>query len=527
MKQRFLFFLIVLFAISIHSFAQIRTEKSNENEHWKQIDSLLNIGLNQSAKKEVEKLFDESKVSQNHSDFIKALSYKFRLNQKNPNPNQFVAELKQEITRAKTPQLQILNSFLGDFYYDYYRNNRWKINQRTQLLSEPSEDIQNWTKNNFLERSQKHYLASLEGADLLYSVSIAQLKSVLFNDSLSTIYYPTLFDLLAQRAIKYFTENIQELTSDRNNEGSHFLIPTDKFLSLKIEIQDPTDYRMQALKIHQSLVRMHQQHANSIALAKAENNRLQFVFNTFHPKKQMEYLTALSELAYRNRHLAVSAEINYQIASIHVNNGLKYDPFKNTEYRWELKKALEICRENIQKFPKTLGGKACTELIKKINNQELDLVLKEVNLPDEPILSSLTYKNIGKLHFRISKLSYLKNEEVDQDLNNDEELKHYLALKPILEWSKTLPDEMDYQSHNLQLLIPEIELGYYVLLASSDADFHPDSLICINKFWASNLSFIKRDDIGRAMDLFMLDRRTGFPKRMLNLKFKQVNTILA
>ncbi len=513
MKKQLLFLIIVLSAITPYSFSQTISGKSIVNEQWKQIDSLLNLGLDQTAKKEIDKLFDDSKLSQKHSDFIKALSYKFRLNQKNPNPNQFITELKQEINRAKTPQLQILNSFLGDFCYDYYRNNRWKINQRTQLLSEPGEDIQNWSKNNFIERSQKYYLASLKDADLLYSVSIAQLKPVLFNDSLSEIYYPTLFDLLAQRAIKYFSENIQEPASDRDNNGSRFLIPTDKFLSLEIEIQNPADFQMQILKIYQSLVRMHQQHFKSMALAKAELKRLEYAFKAFHPQNQMAYLNALKELESKNSDHAVSAEINYEIAAIHASNGFKYHPFKNTEYRWDLVKALRICQQNIQKSPKTLGGKACSDLIKKIQNSELNLVLKQVNLPNEPILSSLTYKNLDKLHFRILRLNYLQNEALNQDLNNDEELKYYLALKPLFEWSKMLPNESDYQSHNLQLRIPEVEPGYYVLLASPDSDFHPDSLIHLNKFWSSNLSFIKRDDLGRAMDIFTLDRKTGFPKK--------------
>lgn len=519
MKKRFLFFLIFLFAISVASSSQSNPVNKNINPHWKQIDSVLNLGLDQSAKQEIDKLFIGSKISQNHADFIKALFYKSQLNKKNPNPNQFIAELKQEIAQAKTPQLQILHSFLGDFYNDYYRSNRWKINQRTAMQAVATDDILNWTKNNFLDKAQKNYLASLEGIELLYSISIEQFKTVLFGNSEHKIYYPTLYNLLAQRAINYFSENSQEQPSHENNKNLNFLAPTVEFLNQEIEIQNAADYQLQTLKIYQTLSQLHKQHSDSVALAKTELNRLQFVFKNFHPSNQKEYLAALDELAFSNAQISVSAEINYEMARIYANDGMNYDPFSKPELQWKNKKAVEICNEVIQKYSESVGGKACQDLIRKIQNPNISLQLKEVVLPNESILASLSYSNIKQLYFRIIKLSYLN----DENLSEQDELEKYLDLTPIRNWKKELPNEGDFQSHNLQIRILKVEAGNYVLLVSPDREFHKDSLIQMNKFGASEISFIKRDDAKGAMDLFILNRKTGNPMAGVKLDIRSNN----
>ncbi len=522
MKFRFIICLSFIIGVSTSIIGQISPLKTRTNTDWLLIDSLLTIGLEKSAEIEINNAYRLSKIFQNHADFIKALFYKLKLKQNNANPNEFVSELENEILISEIPQSQILHSFLGDFYMQYYRMNRWKINQRTPLQHTQSSEILNWDKTAFFENSRNHYLASLQNSDSLYSISIKDLKPILIKNSLGRKYYLTLYDLLAQRAIQYFSENPDAVKSNNRIVTEYnFFASTNEFLSQDIQIDDTDNYLIQAIKIYQSLSRLHHHHLEIIALGRSEFMRLQFVKNNLYPEKLNEkYISALTELTSSVEDHALTAEIDYEIARSYANEGLKYDPFDHPQYRWEKVKAIEVCKSVLDKFPESIGGKACKELLKQIQYPAINLELKSGNLPNLPILASLTYKNIKKLNFRLFKLRSLDEKNNKIDRTNKQKIEYYLGKKPIKEWAQSLPNEGDYQSHNVQIRIPELAVGYYTLMASPDPDFHPDSLLQLNEFWATELSFTLRNDVDGGMDLFVLNRRTGLPLSGAKLKIQ-------
>lgn len=513
MKLRFIICLTFIIGVTTTMVGQISPLQTHSNTDWHLIDSLLEIGLEKSARAEINNAYQSSKTFLNHADFIKALVYKIRLNQHNANPNEFISELESEILITETPQSQILHSFLGDFYMQYYRMNRWKINQRTPLKHTQSTDILNWDKTAFFEYSRNHYLASLQHPDSLCSISIEAFNDILIEDSLSSEYFPTLYDLLAQRAIQYFERNSGAVKSTNRILAEHnFFASTDAFLTQDIQIINADNYLLQAIKIYQSLSQLHHHHLAIIALSRTELMRLQFVKNKFYFKKLNDkYIVALSELANSVENHVVYAEIYYEIARIYANAGSTYDPFNKPQYQWEKLKAIEICEKVLTEFPESIGGKACQNLLTQIQYPAINLELKSENLPNEPILASLTYKNINKLNFRLIQLSFLEEQKINSELRGKGKIKYYLKKDPSKEWSQRLPNEGDYQSHNIQLRIPELDIGYYVLLASPDPEFHEDSLIHTNEFWVTELSFILRNDVYGSMDLFVLNRKTGLP----------------
>lgn len=509
MKKQFLFFTFFLLGLFIQLKAQAQS-----SDPWKQIDSLLKIQLVKSAEQEIDQLYANSLVSENYSDFIEALHYKSQLPVYQQTPNDFTNFLKLEIENAKFPFQQILHSFLANFYHQYYQNHRWKINQKTHVQEAISEDLENWSKENFLEQSEYHFAASLQHQDSLYQIKIDAFEPILTNRGTAKNNYPTLFDLLANRALKFFT-SYAEVSRAKLDV---YLISTNEFLSKEIENNDQ-DYWQQAIELYQSIVLSHSQNRDTIALVRSELNRLQWLYKQNDQGFLKKYLELLTHMADVNAAFEISAEIQYEMARVHANEGLKYHAYRSPEYQWENKKAVEICEQVIRKYPESEGGKACKELIRNIKNPSLSLQLKEIVLPKQPILASLTYSNIEQLHFRVIKLSHLD----DQDAGNQKELEKYLSHKPIINWKRKLISEGDFQSHNMQIRVPELNLGSYVLLASPDPEFHLDSLIQINKFHASEISFIKRDDATGAIDVFVLSRKTGHPMEGVKLTIQSNN----
>ena len=523
MRRQILILVLFILGIACSSIAQNLSNK-HKPQAWQSIDSLLHLGLIQSAEAEIEQLFEYAKSSQSHKDFIKALFYKLKLDKNKENPNDFIAELSHEISISQPPQLQILHSFLGDFYKQYYYHHRWEIDQKTHIPAVLSLDITQWSKQNFLENAQTHFLASLQNKDALYLIPISDFNSILMVDSSEFKFYPSLYDLLANRAIQYFSQNLSSTFLLKNKpHETNYLLPTQEFLDQEIKIVEEGDYKIQTLKIYQSLSRLHQQNSDSIALVRTELNRLRFIKKNFHTtsKSNENLLRILNDLAETHMELEVSAEVYFEMANLHANEGLKYDPFTKKEFRWEKKKAVKWAEKAVHLFPNSLGGKACASFLKQIQNPTIELKLREVNLPDQPILSSLTYKNINRIYFRLIRAHYYSEKQDNQRRDHEKEPTKYLTRKAFMDWSKELPNEGDFQSHNLQLRVPDLSYGYYILLSSPDPNFDAKSLIQINKFWVSNLSFIQRSDVKGSMDVFILSRSLGSPLNKAKLEIQR------
>ena len=97
--------------------------------------------------------------------------------------------------------VSILHSMLAEMYQQYYQQNRWKINQRTQLADYIPEDIREWTSNLFTNKIKDELALSLQPAALLQQTPISKYKEILETGKDSQSLRPTLYDFLAFRAI--------------------------------------------------------------------------------------------------------------------------------------------------------------------------------------------------------------------------------------------------------------------------------------------------------------------------------------
>ncbi len=75
-----------------------------------------------------------------------------------------------------------------------------------------------------------------------------------------------------------------------------------------------------------------------------------------------------------------------------------------------------------------------------------------------------------------------------------------------------LPNDGDYQSHRMEIRIPELPVGFYILIASSDPDFKDtNQVITWAPFYSTRISFISQRNEKSEEDFYILDRETGIP----------------
>src|SRR5690606_22329378 len=111
---------------------------------------------------------------------------------------------------------------------------------------------------------------------------------------------PTLYDLLAFRAVNYFENDEKDLTQPAfaftMNDEKDFAHATE-FVNHSFTTQDRTSLQWKALKIYQQLLALHSNDANKDAFIDADLHRLNFVYaNTILPNKKSLYQNALENI---------------------------------------------------------------------------------------------------------------------------------------------------------------------------------------------------------------------------------------
>jgi hypothetical protein len=489
----------------------------------------MNLGLVKTAESDINIIFQKAKAENHLSDYFKALFYKIQLlkSEKRFGVNTVVQEIEKEISEASIPRKQVLYSILAEVYLNHYNNKQWEINKRTNVSDVANSNIETWTIKNFKNIIWKYYLASLKNSNKLALHKIDELDEVLEGDSATREYRPTVYDLLAYRTINYFNNYDNNIANHkiRDDKKLDYFLPANSFLELTIDTLKQTHHSYTLLKIFQNLLKVHKENHNTVAFIGADLERLKFVRHHFlsGEKNELLYLHALNSIITAFPKHPSLAEVQYEKALVYTNQAKRYDPFVKNEYRWRNKKALEICNMVLKKFPHSLGTKYCKDMKKSLESPFIKINLKEVQLPKTPILASLTYKNVNRLYFRLFKLNFDKNQRLQEKQRLAKQLDSYLKETPVEEWLQNIPDKGDMIRHTLNIRIPELQKGYYILLTSTTPDFEKKKLIQLNYFWVSELSFISRNDGKGGLDIFVLNRNNGTP--MQNVKLEISNKI--
>ncbi|MEE4259768.1 MAG: alpha-2-macroglobulin family protein, partial [Bacteroidales bacterium] len=516
---------LVITAIAVLSLGFIlRSENKNEfKAEWKQVERLVDKGLPKSALKIVDSIYFEAKKNNNTPQVLKSLIYRVSLQSQYEEDHlvNAINTFEQELQSASTPEKQILQSMLAEMYSWYYQQNRWKINDMTSVVGLEEKDIRKWDAVRLNTQIREYYLASLKDTEKLEGLDIDAFSAILNveeKDLEAYVLWPTLYDLLANRAIEYFSTQDAQLAKigDTHSLSQNYLVPVKDFVNIEFKENDD----LIELRLYQRLLAFHLKENNTVALVDLDLKRLQYVYSllTQDASNQERYIDILSELGNTYRSEPQFVEISYELALIYFQNGNTYKPGTGDQYKWDLNKADSICREAIQAFPDTTKSNACQNLINEINQVHFDLQLSNVELPGKPFLGYLSFKNTTRLYFKIVEVAPDQYREQNLTYREKNQLLKYLNNPVIHKWSVDLPDTKDHQSHTTEIRIPELGKGFYMVFVSDKDDFKNADDLQYNTIWISNLSYLTNSELeSGTFELYVLDREKGTPVSEVNV----------
>ncbi len=524
---------IVLISFTIAAFqTKIAANKMNANyvfpkngsyeKEWKKVDSLQEKGLTRSALTIIAGIYTHAKAERSTPNYIRAIveRMKFESYLEEDEYVKSIADLENEIATSYYPAKQLIYSITAEIYWRYYQNNRWTFLNRTETRQFENKDIRTWDLKKIYEKVSYNYHQSLTQTERSKQITLSSLDALLLKEPGSQKLRPTLYDLLAHRAIDFFMNEESGLIKPANsfapNSQEYFGSAKD-FCQLVAESPDSTSRLLQTVRLLQDVLYFHLKDKDPQALVDVDLKRLKFVReNSSHLEKDSLYLQALRNIEQTYSTHSCSADASFLIASYYweVSNA-QVDKRTSASLR---KKCMSLCEAVLMQFSASDAAKNCSYLKALLQEKELGLTLEDVNIPNKPILGLLRFKNVTKAYIKIVKLTASNETDLDRGLTLEMQ-KTLLKQEGVANWSIALPQELDYLEHTCQIAIPMLAVGHYLLFVGSDPEFNSiKNGLGHSSFWVSNIAYITQRKQDGSYEGYTLNRESGGALSDLSLR---------
>ncbi len=443
---------------------------------WKKIDSLIKKkGLPKSALEEVNKIYAAAKKEKQEGQWVKAVLYMEQLQGAAAEDiTKSRLRYEEEIRSAPPRVAALLSSLEAEQLYNYLQQQRYRLSGRTELQNDSSEDISTWTAGMLNKKIRELYLGSLKEEALLKRTNLAPFDVIIIKGNARNL-RPTLYDLLAYRALIYFQDDDPEqpLAEDAfvMNNPAVFL-PVNQFREFSFKGSATSSNHLTALKLFQNLLRFHAADARPDAEIDADINRIGFVNRyAVMTEKDSLYLTALQQITNQYPVLPVAAQAWYLQAAFYSQRAASFDPVDDTANRFDFVKAKAICERVLIQKDSSEGKTNCSSLLNNITHKSFTLETEKVNLPDLPFRALVSYKNVNHLYARIIRIDDATRDALG-DNGWDENLWKKLLRFPVLKsFDQALPETNDFQQHRVEIKVDALPFGQYALFTSPDPSF--------------------------------------------------------
>jgi hypothetical protein len=484
---------------------------------WKIVDSLEKQGLFKSALERTEAIQAKAAKDKNSPQVIKALLFrgKYVTQLEEDGFVKAVQLFEKEEKTAALPEKAVLQSILGQLYATYLSNQGWRIQERTPIPDGEGGDILTWSVEQIEKRSIALYSASVASEGILKDTPVESFRDILTPSRGDTVasqpLRPTLFDLLAHRALEHFADESSWLTEPAYafslNQPEAFA-PAADFVKAKFESQDTTSGKWLAVNLFQKVLAAHKE--NVSALIDADLLRLQFAQNNSTlENKDALYLNALEILHKTHYYHPSDAEIVHHIAQ-HL-----YD--LDTERANNARRAVSELEDAIRRHPNTYGAKQCQMLLDQIRAKSLNLTVEKVYLPNKPALVKVDFRNLDKVFVKAVKGSF--DRDFMAGVPYDKYFERINSLPQVQRRDWDIKNPGDYQPHSTEIALDGLPFGKYWVLVSENADFDSKKgRVAYTQFAVSNLASVPFREKSQS-NFIVANRQNGAPLAGVKLEF--------
>mgnify|MGYP003662818142 CR=1 FL=1 len=488
---------------------------SPRDSQWKQVRDAMNRGLPKTAIEKLDPIIELATQDKAYAEAIKAVALKISLegNIQGNKPEEKITRMREQVDAAPVEMKPVMEAVLANWYWHYFQQNRWRFVQRTETSELPSEDFTTWDLPRILAEVDAQFEKALEAEDVLKSTPIAQYDELFEKGSAPDAYRPTLYDVLAQNALEFYASGEQAGAKSQDafevSADGPIFSSVDAFLTWDVGTTGDDDGQSQspirkAAVLYQRLLQFHRDDEDQSAFLDADLSRLEFGNNfAVGEEKTSRYKASLGRFEQQNDSHVISARALHLLgAAIH------------EEGDWV--RARDVLRTGLNRFPDSVGGRRCYNLIQSIEAQEMSIQTERV-WNDPPPTIDVTYRNVTKVYFRLVSLdfeAFIRSERWNPEQLDREQRQALLGRQPSKAWTVDLPATADFQQRIERVDAPiDVAPGAYYLIASHKPDFtEADNQVSLSEVWVSDLALVLRNHQGQGVvSGFVLDAKSGEP----------------
>jgi hypothetical protein len=492
------------------------------------VDEAVAKGLPKTAIEKLEPIIQGALRDKAWGEATKAIARKIVLegNIQGNKPEEKITRMEGEIARAPEEIVPLLETILANWYWHYFQNNRWRFMQRTQTATPPGTDFTTWDLPRLFVEIDRKFQKALANADRLKKTPVAAFDDLLQKGTLPDSYRPSLYDFIAQEALRFYTSGEQAAAKPQDafelSAESPIFDPAERFIAWDPQRTDADSPILRAVRLYRNLLKFHQDDDDKTAFIDVDLARLIYGYNVaFGESKDTRYKTALRAIADQWADHELSALALYHQARV-----------VQQEDDWV--EARNIALRGTNAFPESAGGKLCRNLVSEIEARSVAISTERVwncqsrtDVSPVPVQNEpagrrdacptvrVYYRNVTNVYFRAVAWDWSefldKRHSRPESLNNEERAA-LLAKSPALEWSAALAPTPDYKERMEELAAPRtLKPGFYFLLASHDPRFtDQDNQVTFTDIWVSELALVVRPRHGD-IEGFVLEAASGEP----------------
>ena len=414
------------------------------DQKWKEIDQQMQNGQFKSIQPKIDELKALSRKQNNQQSYLKALFYEAKIKVATSDETDdvnFVFDLfKKDLDEKSIVNNAIVYSYLAELYQLYYNENRWKINSRTNVENQATNDVRFWTEDTFNKTINDYFSKSIQPKNELINAKSQDYKMILNlaedkkNAQQQLDLTPTLYDVLAKKYINYLNQN------DEKDKANQLL--TDL-------VQLNTQKNNENAVLYNELI---------LIDSKRGSTSVQEII------KQKESLATKYPKAWYSSYVYATLTTDYY--------GLQEDKLANVN------KIFEIQQKVAKLYPNSEELENINNLVSKIKSQELSVQAERYMNENQNTPIQLTHKNLSQVFVKI----FAYNEGFDgkqkiQALNvyNENRIseaqKFLNSLKVVEQYTIDVKSFEDYQNHSTIVKLNPLKSGRYIVLFSNNSEF--------------------------------------------------------
>jgi uncharacterized protein YfaS (alpha-2-macroglobulin family) len=470
------------------SFFNAFSQPYNYEAKWKEIEKKEEKGEFKSNLNLINELLVQSRKDKQDAHTIKALFFQSNifyetLEEKEEPEVAIVKNFTQEIAESIGVKKALLQNILGQMFYQYYNSKQWQIQNRTKVAGKVT-DFREWTKRDFYEQIDSLYKSSIQDKNKLFEASFAEWKEIVSPKEINEL-KPTLYDMMLWNMSFFYQED-------------HFGLQ-DKEEALNKQWLNEKRYE---------LAQMHRAKDN---IAPSLNWRMASI------EKNQSNVGELTQLAMEYPQEDFNAAIYAEIAKIYTAT--------------DKEKALKICRETIQKHPKSKWLQNIKEVEKSLLWPWATLKMEQMELPNQPIPILITHKNINKVFVRIYNLTET-TETINKNYIGENNKKLQTNEKIERTQLYDLKEFKDYEEHKAIYKLDGLNAGNYAIAISNNEAFEADddkNFVNYSEFQVSKILVLENEsseneENSKLLKLHFVDRKSGAPLANHTIDFYKFRT---